>query len=219
MAGLITAMVPFSKQRTGLPVSYVELDDKAVSICQSSSAGLLCALFHDVSDGREFGNVVSRELLQAFIQMYAGQTGKVSQHTDFDSFNSRVSEIIRGSAQPVLNSLSSHRGVEMAALMRELVVVASTADIDRVSVQGNTVGLVNAAAAVMATQHDTTQQITLRDRRTSTHVVRLLDSTLIVVVKNGVKNGVLRKAIDDCAALLTKILSMASNLQDSWQGP
>ena len=52
IGGVITAMLKFSMQKTGLPVSYIELQNVGVSIASNADARCTCAVFHDPDDVR-----------------------------------------------------------------------------------------------------------------------------------------------------------------------
>lgn len=58
VAGLLTAVVKLSTKTFGLPVSYLELDNFAISVLEDSTGEdgekqvLRCILFHDVDDVR-----------------------------------------------------------------------------------------------------------------------------------------------------------------------
>ena len=50
IGGLVTAMLEFSGQRTGLPVSFIELKSVGIAISINDEAKVICALFYDVED-------------------------------------------------------------------------------------------------------------------------------------------------------------------------
>lgn len=59
VAGLITAVIKLSTKSVGLPVSYLELEQFAISVVEDSAANaegeaqvLRCVCFHDVEDVR-----------------------------------------------------------------------------------------------------------------------------------------------------------------------
>lgn len=215
VGGLIVAMSTFSQQRTGLPASYIELSSVSVSICESTTHKVRCALFYDSSEGQDFGAVIARELLQEFIGTY-GQQGKISNLTDFSGFNVKVSETIRNSVRPVLEDLQLERGINMCMLTSGEQIVHATDEVDRISVLANVQALMGMAQDVMAQKQDVPQQMTFRGARTTIHLVRLRESNLVVVSKNSISPELCQRSIDKAAKLLLKVISMASNLQDSW---
>ncbi len=66
-------MLTFSQQKTGLPVSYIQLANIGVAITQHTDARVACAVFHDAVDGAEFGKLMARQLLDAFIHVSGAQ--------------------------------------------------------------------------------------------------------------------------------------------------
>jgi hypothetical protein len=47
-------MLTFSKKSTNRKISYIELENTAVSLTVEDDLGVACAIFHDVSDVRKF---------------------------------------------------------------------------------------------------------------------------------------------------------------------
>lgn len=130
IGGIITAMLKFSHQKVGLPVSYIQLAQIGVSISSSADARVSCTVFHDADDGSEFGALLSRELLAAFIQTFqhelqnssaqnssaavssiaaaaaAAQSGGgagIFAMDNFLEFQSKISDIIRNAVKPLLD--------------------------------------------------------------------------------------------------------------------
>ncbi len=66
IGGLVMAMLDFSSQRVGVPVSYIALSTVGVSVQTHVHARVTCALFHDLSDGQDFGKLIATEILSAF---------------------------------------------------------------------------------------------------------------------------------------------------------
>lgn len=51
IGSLLTAMIEFSQQTSGMFVSYIELTNVAVTIVTDDVLKVFCALFHDREDG------------------------------------------------------------------------------------------------------------------------------------------------------------------------
>lgn len=121
-------MLKFSHQKVGLPVSYIELTHTCVSISTSAEARVSCAVFHDAEDGAEFGSLLSREMLVAFVRTYqhelaasapnatttgggtlpsggaSGTTGTgIFAMDHFSDFQSKIADTIRNSVKPLLD--------------------------------------------------------------------------------------------------------------------
>jgi len=69
IGGLITAMIDFATQRVGVPVSYIQLKNVGVAIHTNIQAKVTCALFHDISDGIDFGKLIASEILNSFVRV------------------------------------------------------------------------------------------------------------------------------------------------------
>ena len=117
----------FSHQKVGLPVSYIELGHIGISIHTSPEKRVSCAVFHDQKDGAEFGSLLSRELLNAFIltfqQEFNTNSSSHSTHNsshassntgggggtgiyamdNFLEFQGKIADVIRGSVKPLLD--------------------------------------------------------------------------------------------------------------------
>jgi len=135
IGGIITALLKFSTQRTGLPVAYIELDNVGVSIATSGESRVTCtcAVFHDPADGSEFGQLLARELLQAFTQAYpvdtpalpagggrstggSGSTGVYSMDA-YGEFQGKIAHVIRNAVKPLLDQLQEQRGIVLVLLL------------------------------------------------------------------------------------------------------
>lgn len=137
IGGVITAMLKFSMQKTGLPVSYIQLANVGVSIASSADARCTCAVFHDPDDGSDFGKLLSRELLYSFTQTYSielmsgargpsgsgagasssssgAQGGGVYDMDHFAEFQSKIALIIRNAVKPLLDQCKGKREVKRA---------------------------------------------------------------------------------------------------------
>eukprot|EP00954_Amorphochlora_amoebiformis_P029771 1393645-Amorphochlora_amoeboformis.AAC.3 len=118
-------MLDFCEKKTGLPMSYVEMNKVGVAIAKDSRRKLICCLIIDKEDGREFGRLVAQMMLDEvsspvyapighFLKMYPNP-----RHTDdFSGFNTKISEVIWGSIHPILDTLiEKHRGVQVSRVI------------------------------------------------------------------------------------------------------
>jgi hypothetical protein len=213
LGGILTAMLKFSIQRTGLPVSYIELESTGVAICGSDR--LTCVVFHDSSDGAEFGRLMAQELLFSFTNSYSSelQDSKVNSPDLFSEFNGKIASIIRNSTRPVIDALADQKGISLVLLTTSDHIVHSTSEVDNLAVLANHQALLNVATDLMAAQNDVPLSLTLKARKTTLFVQRIERATLVVVYKNSVDIAALQKEIDKTAHLLRKVLVMASNLK------
>jgi hypothetical protein len=75
----------------------------AVTIVMNEAAKIFCALFHDKEDGRTFGNLISTEILHAFIDEYQADLGSAGHNLkDFHGFHKKVADVIRNAARPII---------------------------------------------------------------------------------------------------------------------
>eukprot|EP00768_Dysnectes_brevis_P006261 gnl/Dysnectes_brevis/4858_a6732_474.p1 GENE.gnl/Dysnectes_brevis/4858_a6732_474~~gnl/Dysnectes_brevis/4858_a6732_474.p1 ORF type:complete len:283 (+),score=49.92 gnl/Dysnectes_brevis/4858_a6732_474:91-939(+) len=68
VGNLLTAVTKQSIPMVGLPLTYFELSNIAISLSQSTKLPVLCVVFHDVEDGSLFGRSVAHELLNMFLR-------------------------------------------------------------------------------------------------------------------------------------------------------
>jgi predicted regulator of Ras-like GTPase activity (Roadblock/LC7/MglB family) len=66
--GIIVTQVKKAKLELQQTVSYMELQNLAVTIVDDSASNLLCICFHDVEDGWQFGKLLATQILLKFIQ-------------------------------------------------------------------------------------------------------------------------------------------------------
>lgn len=219
IGGLVTAMLDFAEQRTGLPVSFIELSTVGVSIVSNKIARVSCALFYDIEDGHEFGQLISEEILHAFVATYTSASEeKINPNNveEFSGFNMKIAETIRNAVRPVLEQLALQRGIQVACLIQGDTITHSTADVDKIQILANIQPLIGVSTDVIAVKNDLPQRLVIRGERTTVVVVRIEGTSLVVVGRNSAKNEMQEAEIDTAARLLQKVLAISSNLQDAW---
>lgn len=125
---LITAIIEFGHQTTGMAVSHINLTNISISIVTNEPNNLFCALFYDRSDGKLFGKLICSEILSAFIQNYASdpqfaQTGRNLK--DFIGFQRKLQRVVYYAIRPVVSLLESKNGINKAFVLRELEIIDS----------------------------------------------------------------------------------------------
>jgi len=207
-------MMEFSTQRTGLPVSYIQLSTVGVALVSHQRAKVTCALFHDVKDGGpEFGKLIASEILNAFITTYAHQLpleSKINLEESFRDFNLKIAEVIRHSVRPVLDRLRQKRGILKCLLTVGDSLQYSTDEVSKLGVLANHQALVAFSQEIMNVCVDEPTDITLKSAETTLTLLRFERASLVVLHQNGVNVG---EDIASAADLLKKVLVMASNLQ------
>jgi len=217
IGGLITAMLDFSEQRTGLPVSFIDLSTVGVAVCSNPACKVICALFYDIEDGHEFGKLIASEILHSFVSTYAND-GKIdpNEQDEFAAFNYKISETIRNAVKPVLDNLHQQRGITLALLTSGDAITHSTLDVDKIGVLANIQALLNVSGEIMNAKNDSLSRIVLKGDRTSVMLIRIERTSLVVVCKNSVKQEIIDTEINKAVSLLHKVIVVASNLQDVW---
>jgi len=216
LARLVTAMIAFSTHRVGVPVAYVALTNVGVAIQINSGSRLVCAVFHDIADGEDFGKLLAGELLSAFIAQYDQQLEEKNVSPDtFADFGMKIAEIVRSSVRPVLDNLQQQKGIECCVLTSSDTLLHSTAaDIDKLSLLANHQALLGAATDLMATKNDVSLSVTLKGARSTIIMRRIERCSLVVLYNNNVNTVRCDNEINKSARLLQRILNMLSNLQD-----
>lgn len=216
IGSLLTAMIEFSQQTSGMMVSYIELSNVAVTIVVNDVAKVFCALFHDRDDGCAFGRLICSEILTAFTQEFASDLNSFGLNLrDFHGFHNKIADVIRNSVRPVLKQLQSNKGILKALLVTEDGNVASpNDDIDQLGVLANLQALTGLCTDIMATVDDDCIHIMLD----STNNTKLLlwriqeRSLLIVVVSKAVPSQKYRLAIEEALDTIEQVCLLMSNL-------
>jgi hypothetical protein len=128
---LITAIIEFGQQTTGMGVSHINLKAISIAIVTNETNNLFCALFYDRADGKLFGKLICSEILGAFIQNYASdpqfaQTGRNLK--DFIGFQRKIQHVAYYAIRPVMSLLESMHGIYKAIVLRDLEVIDSQRD-------------------------------------------------------------------------------------------
>jgi hypothetical protein len=215
LASLLTAMVTFSRAKTGLPTSYIEFSSVALSVTINAEARVMCALVTDLVDGAYFSELLSSEILGAFVSTYEKRLSDSDQvnNTDaFSDFNVQISEVIRNTVGPALEHLQTQKSIVTALLIQGDVVAYSTNDVDQVGILANHDALVRSSTDVLGPRNDETESITLTGMKTTITIRRFMASSLVVMFKNSITDTGLAD-IEKAAAVIHKLLSNAANLQ------
>lgn len=68
LAGLFVTQMKITKREMRHTLSYVEFDKIAVTIVDDDELDLACVVFHDVSDGWEFGQLLATQILIKYLE-------------------------------------------------------------------------------------------------------------------------------------------------------
>lgn len=145
VGSLITAIIEFGQQTTGMGVTFIELSNVSISIITNESAKIFCALFYDREDGLIFGRLLCSEILNAFTQEYSADFTQFGRNLkDFYGFHKKIPNIIRLSVRPIIQQLAaSHDSVRKVVLVSDKEVVdMSATKVDQLSVLANLSSLI-----------------------------------------------------------------------------
>jgi hypothetical protein len=136
---LITAIIEFGQQTTGMGVCYIELTNVSVTMVANDDAKVVCALFYDRDDGVLFGRLICTEILNAFTQEYSYDITQYGKNLkDFYGFQKKIGHIVRFSTKSVITKLESHRGIKQVLFMNEREIIHRPDDeVDQLSILAN----------------------------------------------------------------------------------
>lgn len=236
LGGLIQAMLTACVQKTGLPVTYIELANVSVAISTLHKYKVTCVLFHDQCDGQIFGKLICNEILNSFCETFSSQLGGANFDLGlFAGFNDKISEAIRHSVKPVLEHLQSCRGITLAVLvtgdhMEPHGVLGHVPRgtigknalgghaVDKLAIMANLDTVINDATDIMSAQHDSAMRTTLECSDVFLELRRIQRSSLIVACDKRVKRQAVLDDVDEHHQILAKILQLINSLQDVWTG-
>jgi hypothetical protein len=140
VGSLITAIIEFGQQTTGMGVSFIELSNVSISIITNEGAKIFCALFYDKDDGIIFGRLLCNEILNAFTQEYSSDFTQFGRNLkDFYGFHKKIPNIIRLSVKPIIQQLAiSDESICKAVLVNDREIIdISGVRVDQLSVLAN----------------------------------------------------------------------------------
>lgn len=124
LCALITTVLEFSKQTTGMAVSFIEFSHLFLTIVTHEPTKISCAVFYDRGDGKLFGRLICGEILNAFVQDYPIEIFQQGPNLkDFKGFYQRMPAVIYYSVKPVLLKLEGTTGINRAILVRDKEVI------------------------------------------------------------------------------------------------
>ena len=140
VGSLITAIIEFGQQSTGMGVSFIELSNVSISIVVNEGAKIFCALFYDREDGVVFGRLLCSEILQAFNQEYSTDFTQFGRNLkDFYGFQKKIPNIVRMAVKPVLQQLAmAHECIRKVVLVSDREIIDITINrVDSLSMLAN----------------------------------------------------------------------------------
>ena len=139
VGSLITAIIEFGQQTTGMGVCYIELTNVAITMVANDDAKVVCALFYDRDDGVLFGRLICSEILNAFTQKYSYDVTQFGKNLkDFYGFQKKIPNIIRFAPKSVIAKLETHNSVKTALFMNDREIIHTPNDnLDQLSILAN----------------------------------------------------------------------------------
>jgi hypothetical protein len=119
LGNLMVAMHTCSQNTTGMSVTFIELSNLSVAMKWQNTIG--CCLIYDCSDGKLLGKLLCAEIVDAFIQDYAGAMNFVgiNNTSEYRGFSKRLANVIYYSMRPIMSYVESNRGVRKAVVVED----------------------------------------------------------------------------------------------------
>lgn len=216
---LVTGMLQFSVQRTGMSVSYIELSEVGVAVSQNLAARAIVAV--DKADGQIFAKLLANETLRLFTVRFGQEIDKrVLSVGAYAAFSGDIAEAVRNSVRPVLDDLATNRGVVLALLTTSQGnnVLHSTQDVDKISVLAHHSRLLDVASDLLSSNDKIDHHcgLSLKNGKTTLMLYRIERCSLAVVLKNKIgTQEECMKHLEESVILVRKLLTLASNLTGS----
>lgn len=129
IGSLLTAMIEFGHQTTGMSVAFIDLSNISIAISNNESSKIFCCLFYDRNDGKLFGKLICSEVLNAFIQDYSAGLSQLGFNLkDYKGFHKRMLTVIYYAVRPIITHLEGVAGIRKALLVRHMEIIDSQRD-------------------------------------------------------------------------------------------
>lgn len=139
VGSLITAIIEFGQQTTGMGVCFIELSNVSVTMVSNDDAKIVCALFYDREDGIMFGKLICSEILNGFTQEYSSDFTQYGRNLkDFYGFQKKIASIIRSSPKSIILKLEAQAGIKRALLITDREIIHTPHNkLDQLSILAN----------------------------------------------------------------------------------
>ena len=180
LSGLLTAMLTFSKEKMGVPVSCIEFHHFSLTLSTELDFGITCALIFDIKDGLEFGQVITRQILKSFIQTYYTDIihGNFNINT-FQTFNVQLGEIMKSCLRPVMDEFhQTTRGIICCALLINHQVYYTLGELDKVALLANITNLMEPSQDILTQYEDNLHSLQYVQKKTiiELHFIETINS-------------------------------------------
>jgi len=215
---LITTMQEFSRQSTGMVVSYLEFGEVAVSIVDDTKSKLICTLFHESSDGSDFGHLIASQILRSFVENFPEQsfTGTLNV-ASFGGFVSKLFDAIQNSVRSIVQNLQSNRGVQSALVVFDdglAVLPPQAQEEDQLGLVANLQPLITLSADIMMAKKDRTESIQLElSERYVVFIHRVTEgASLVSICRKSIKASTFMPAVTKAVHMLDQVLALSRSL-------
>lgn len=216
LASLLTTMEEFSKQSTGLYVTYMEFGSGAITLVTDERTMLRCILFHDKEEGAEFARLIANQILRSFIeQSNEADFSHTLSPARFASFASKIVEAMGQSSKAVLQQVKAIRGISNALLLYDdgMALSAGSAD-DELGIVANLQAMITFASDIMLAKEDRPRIITLEMARQTVLVHRVGHyASLVCLCRKNKDPAIYKQKVIGAVNLLEKVFVLSSNLQ------
>ncbi|KYQ92302.1 hypothetical protein DLAC_06264 [Tieghemostelium lacteum] len=220
-SSLLTTVQEFSKQSTGMLVSYIEFGESSITIVYDEKTALRCCLFHDVADGPEFGKLIANQLLRGFIEMHQDTDflhTSVYNISKFNGFANKIYDSISNSPRSIVSQLRTNRGILNSIVVYNdgKSVTSGGGAEDQLGMIANLQAMLSFSNDVLLSKGDRPKEIVLDMENNNVVISRVGPASLVCICKKNKDPSVYQKAISDAVALLDKVFLLLSYLQGSF---
>eukprot|EP00127_Corallochytrium_limacisporum_P003086 Clim_evm15s146 gene=Clim_evmTU15s146 len=189
LAPLLRVLMHLSGECVGMPIAELELEESILCCCSDlSGTSTTCVIVLENRDeyDSQLGKILAGQTLQLFVQEYKEYVGLPAVNMKaIESFRKRISEALRRSMRPVINSLLEHQGsdVVLATLVQDGKMSYATGPVDTVSVIANLSAVENYANELLSNEGDSMAGFELVTERHSIRSYAIGSGSLLVVCK------------------------------------
>ncbi|EGG20102.1 saccharopine dehydrogenase [Cavenderia fasciculata] len=205
-SSLLTTVQEFSKQSTGMFVSYVEFGHTSITIVYDEKSLVRCCLFHDEEDGPEFGKLIANSLLRGFLELYSDTdfTHPLHNTSKFSSFSNKIYDSIANSPKSVLYNLRTNRGIQNAIVVYADGTFVTTGSEDQLGMIANLQAMLSFSNDILLSKGDRTKEIILDMITQRVFISRVGPANLVCICKKNKDPSIYQSTIYDAVTLLDK---------------
>ncbi|EDR41052.1 hypothetical protein ACTFIW_012988 [Dictyostelium discoideum] len=219
-SSLLTTVQEFSKQSTGMFVSYIEFGESAITIVYDEKTLLRCCLFHDVADGSEFGKLIANSLLRGFIELFSDTDfvhTAVHNSSKFNSFSNKIYDAISQSPKTVVLQLRLNRGIQNSIVVyNDGKSISSGGTEDQLGMTANLQAMLSFSNDLLLSKGDGPKEIILDTNDNNVIISRVGPASLVCICKKNKNKEVYQNSIYEAVILLDKVFLLLSYLQGSF---